>query len=184
MPPGLFLPLEVSALHTPCVNQLHEEFCADFDKGEVFRRKSGERAGSFDGRYRFVRFKGASLREHRLIWALAHGEWPTHLIDHINGDGGDNRLENLRLATHGQNMQNRGKHCVSSSAFKGVYFEKESRKSRAGYRAQIRHDGKRRRSTSFDCPAAAAKQYDEWAVELHGQFARVNFPTLVERGQG
>jgi hypothetical protein len=43
---------------------------------------------------------------HRVIWALVHGEFPRCNIDHKNGDRADNRLDNLRLATVGENAQN------------------------------------------------------------------------------
>jgi hypothetical protein len=43
---------------------------------------------------------------HRVVWALAYGEWPKE-IDHRNRIRTDNRLSNLREATHAQNHQNR-----------------------------------------------------------------------------
>jgi hypothetical protein len=43
---------------------------------------------------------------HRIVWALAHGEYPGCDIDHINGDPSDNRLANLRKATRAENARN------------------------------------------------------------------------------
>jgi hypothetical protein len=50
---------------------------------------------------------GKCHRVHRLAWYLTHGEWPPADMDHIDGDGSNNRLDNLRLATPCQNAQNR-----------------------------------------------------------------------------
>jgi hypothetical protein len=46
------------------------------------------------------------LKAHRVIWALAHDRWPENEIDHRNGARNDNRLSNLREATHSEQMQN------------------------------------------------------------------------------
>ena len=46
---------------------------------------------------------------HRIGWALYHGRWPENEIDHRDGDGGNNRIENLREATRLQNMHNLGR---------------------------------------------------------------------------
>ena len=43
---------------------------------------------------------------HRAAWALYYGRWPSE-IDHLNGIKTDNRIENLREVSHGENDQNR-----------------------------------------------------------------------------
>lgn len=43
---------------------------------------------------------------HRIVWALAHREYPEGHLDHANNDPTDNRLANLRLASRGQNTTN------------------------------------------------------------------------------
>jgi hypothetical protein len=61
---------------------------------------------------------------HRLAWLYVHGEWP-NVIDHINGDAGDNRIANLRSCSQQRNMQNirasRNKHGLT-----GVVFHRKS----------------------------------------------------------
>ncbi len=89
-------------------------------------------------------------------------------VDHINGDGTDNRRANLRAATHAQNMRNRKKHKNNTSGFKGVS------PMRGKWRAQIRFEGRKHHLGIFDSPEEAAEAYDEAARRLHGEFARTN----------
>ena len=56
---------------------------------------------------------------------------PGYTWDHINGDGLDNRKENLRPATHAEQMQNKRSYRGSSSVFRGVNWWASRRKWRA-----------------------------------------------------
>lgn len=58
-------------------------------------------------RIRF-RYHGKTYAEdiHRLVWAVCKGRWPVGTIDHINGDEKDNRIENLRECSQGENNLN------------------------------------------------------------------------------
>jgi hypothetical protein len=81
----------------------------------------GKRAGSVRGHgYRYVGVDGRDYGEHRIVWLWVHGEWPTKHIDHKNGDGTDNRIANLRLATVSQNHANAALQRNSPSGIKGV----------------------------------------------------------------
>lgn len=93
-------------------------------------------------------------------------------IDHRNLNKLDNRRENLRICTHAQNNQNEDKQSRNTSGFKGVNWHKASRK----WRASIRANNKQIALGVFDSPVEAAMAYDKAAVELHGEFARTNFP--------
>jgi hypothetical protein len=94
------------------------------------------------------------------------------LVDHRNGDSLDNRRANLRLATHSQNTQNRGKWRIkTSSRFVGVSFDKEYEL----WRAYIRYQEKRIHLGRFDSETDAAKAYDAAAKKYFGEFAHLNF---------
>ena len=95
------------------------------------------------------------------------------LVDHRNGDGLDNRRDNLRLATHSENMMNRPKiKSPTTSRFVGVYFDK----ARRLWVARIHLNGKCIWLGRFATEIEAAKAYDEAAKKYHGEFARLNFP--------
>jgi hypothetical protein len=64
-----------------------------------------------------------------------------YIVDHINGNGLDNRRVNLRIATPSQNTQNRRKYRQqSSSKFRGVSYDSEKQRWRArGQLAGVTH---------------------------------------------
>lgn len=96
-------------------------------------------------------------------------------VDHINGDGLDNRRANLRPCTASQNCQNRAVKKGTRSGFKGVT------KYNRYWRAAIRAEGRTRYIGYYATPEEAARAYDEAAMRLHGEFARLNFPHSRQR---
>lgn len=96
--------------------------------------------------------------------------WP--LVDHVNGDGLDNRRSNLRPATDAQNGRNRGANRNNTSGYKGVSLDKR----RGTWAAALWVAGRKHHLGTHATPEAAAHAYDHAAVELHGEFARLNFP--------
>lgn len=129
----------------------------------------GTRIGSICHQYRSVEFKGKRYLEHRLIWLLFYGYLPKE-IDHINGIKDDNRIENLREVTHLQNQQNRKKIKQFTSKFKGVSWQKQTKK----WRALIYNKGIQIYLGLFDSEIKAAKAYNDKAIELFGEFANLN----------
>ncbi len=117
--------------------------------------------------------KDRSVTMHRQIM-----QPPTGLqVDHINGDGLDNRRCNLRLSTASQNQMNRD-FSRGISRFKGVWH-KAGRRSRP-WAAYIAKDGKRYFLGAFSTEEEAAMAYDDAARRLFGEFARTNLPLLLD----
>lgn len=92
-------------------------------------------------------------------------------VDHINGNGLDNRTSNLRLCTHAQNQANRLKN-KNKKGFKGVYFDK--RTSLNPYQAILRKGEKYYCLGNFKTEKEAAVAYNKKCIELNGQFACIN----------
>jgi len=99
------------------------------------------------------------------------------MIDHINGNGLDDRRANMRTCTNQQNMRNLRKRRSGSSIYKGVYYDKRRRT----WYARICHNGKNIHLGTFATEIEAARAYDRAARRLFGEFARLNFPDEVER---
>ncbi len=93
-------------------------------------------------------------------------------IDHINGNKLDNRKENLRQATTSQNAWNAGVTKKSSSGYRGAYLCKATNH----WRSDLMVNGKRMSLGNYATAEEAAKARDKKALELQGEFARLNFP--------
>lgn len=77
------------------------------------RVHNGDEAGNINNQgYRRVKIGGTEYATHRLIWKMLKEEEPPDIIDHINQDKLDNRIENLRAVTQSQNqLNNKAKGC-------------------------------------------------------------------------
>ena len=135
----------------------------------VNTRFAGKVAGSvmING-YRCISISSVRYYAHRLAWLHYYGEWPALPIDHRDGDGLNNRIANLRLATMSQNLANTGSRKSNKSGFKGVSWDKRKGK----WKAEITKDGKSSFLGYFDLPAEGHAAYIAAAKRLHGEFAR------------
>jgi hypothetical protein len=108
---------------------------------------------------------------HRVVWEMHYGEIPTdYVIDHIDGDKTNNRLSNLRICTHTENLFNSKLSKDNSTGFKGVTYD--SRRIKRPYRACINIDGKKFSLGHFATAEEASEAFNEIAKELHGEFYR------------
>jgi hypothetical protein len=82
-------------------------------------------------KYLVIRFSGKLYLAHHLAWLLSYGECPSQ-IDHINGDGLDNRICNLRLADNEQNSKNKKLSKLNKTGVTGVSFYRGKYKSVIG----------------------------------------------------
>lgn len=119
-----------------------------------------------------IRLGGRLYLAHRLVWLYVHGRCPRHYLDHINGDPGDNRLDNLREATPCQNSHNMRRHRDNRTGYKGVCRGSAASRNDHRWVAAICVRGRRFHLGYFDTPEEAAHAYNVAALERHGEFAR------------
>lgn len=117
-------------------------------------------------RYTWYAMSGRARRMHTLITGFTQ-------TDHVNGNGLDNRRENLREATNAENRRNQQKQTkrLTSSQYKGVTYNHSCHK----WQAQIKVDGKKKYLGVFALEVDAALAYDVAARQYFGVFARPNF---------
>lgn len=115
-----------------------------------------------------IQISGKRYLAHRLIFQWHFGKC-LGPIDHIDLNPLNNRIENLRAATHSENQGNRRKRKDSRHPFKGIRLNKKR------WAAQIRFKNKRYFLGLHSTPELAALAYDKKARELFGAFAKTNF---------
>lgn len=142
----------------------------DYDPiaGELIRKldsndgktKAGSRVKSLapNGYVRLAVGKGKYLA-HRLIWLWSYGVWPKGHLDHVNGIRSDNRLENLREATHFEQAQNISR----AGKLLGVQYHARSKK----FRAMIMVNGKQYYLGLHETPEEAHAAYCKAKAEKH-----------------
>ena len=142
---------------------------ADFEKIKHLSWCTAERKEENSVRYYSVaRINGIVVLMHRYILGL-----PPRLpyVDHKDGDGLNCQRSNLRICDNSSNQANRRK-TVGYSRFKGVSLGSDGMK----WVAQTKYKQKQIYIGRFESEEDAARAYDKKMIELHGEFARVNFP--------
>jgi hypothetical protein len=111
---------------------------------------------------------------HRQILNTQKGQ----IVDHIDRNGLNNTIENLRFATKSQNGCNKQGRRNTSSKYKGIAWNRHTQR----WIATIYFDGKRMHLGYFDSENDAAKAYDTAAKKYHREFAYLNFPEKKVKG--
>lgn len=107
-------------------------------------------------------------RVHVQVWVEHNGPVPEgFVVDHINGDKLDNRIENLRIATYQQNSFNMKKPISNRSGLKGLSWDSSRLRWRGSITAYKQHTFR-----SEDLLEVCAWIF-RTREELHGQFRRV-----------
>jgi len=130
------------------------------------RPLSGQ-AGCVSQGYRNIRVNKQTYRAHRLAWLYIYGEWPENDIDHINGHGIDNRIDNLRDVSKALNQRNAKRRYNNKSGITGVHWHKAAGK----WSAQITVAGKRVYLGSLASIYRAAS-VRHFAMEIEGGYTK------------
>lgn len=108
---------------------------------------------------------GKGVGMHRMVMRAKKGQ----IVDHIDGNGLNNRRENLRIVTAEQNAANsRLRAYVKPGYLRGIEETKE------GWRAVISYRGRKIYGPSFTHRVDAARDYDRIKIMLHGEYACTN----------
>lgn len=110
------------------------------------------------------------LLAHRVIWAWCYGEWPVDVIDHIDGDPVNNRIDNLRVVTQSENSKNSRISIRNSSGITGVSWASRDKK----WIAYISIEGRRTSLGYFNdiASAVAARKQAEPQFGYHANHGR------------
>ncbi|MFZ4147555.1 HNH endonuclease signature motif containing protein [Enterobacter ludwigii] len=120
--------------------------------GHIFKDKKRKTS------YIIIRYQDKIYQAHRIIWEMFNGVIPDGMqIDHEDGNGLNNSINNLRLVSLSDNLKNKSKYCNNTSGVAGVSWHKTHKK----WVSYISNSGKRITLgyfTNLDDAIAARKQ--------------------------
>ena len=128
-------------------------------KGELVKG-----AATGDG-YREIFFRNHRLREHRLIYLMCHGFLP-EMLDHIDGNKLNNKIENLRSCSGSQNQFNKKIPKNNTTGFKGILFNKKENR----YFGRVRVSGKQYNTKRTKSLTEAVLLLRNLRENLHGEY--------------
>lgn len=131
--------------------------------------RMGKAAGALrPNGYIQIKIDGVHFMAQRLAWFYVYKEWPHETIDHKNLIKSDNWIDNLRLATYGQNRANTGVMLDNALGIKGVVWRERDQR----FQAQITSNKKQIHLGYFKSKKEAQAAYIAAAKRLHKSFAR------------
>ena len=149
---------------------LHQWF--DYKNGDLYYKKSksrikiGQKAGYKNSHgYCKITINGQSYPAHRIIFYYHFGFMPK-VVDHINQNRSDNRIENLRATDQSWNTIYSKKNTKNTSGYKNVSWHKQCKK----WWVRIFVEGKRKSFGLFDNLQDAVKVAKETRIKHHGEF--------------
>jgi hypothetical protein len=139
-------------------------------KTGLFTRKAQPGCVAQNG-YRYIKVGPKPRLAHRLAWLMHYGVEPGGLVDHINGDREDNRIDNLRIATFSQNAANAKLHTRNTSGLKGASRITKRGRLTDKWQSSITVQNKRVHLGTFDTKEAAHAAYLGAARKHYGEYA-------------
>lgn len=109
-------------------------------------------------RYIIITIESKKYRAHRLAWLYMTGEWPEELIDHIDGNGRNNKWVNLRQVDTVNNNRNMRQRVNNLSGVTGVHWCKKDRAWVAQIKTEKNKRGYLGQFKNFDDAVAARKK--------------------------
>lgn len=125
-----------------------------------------------------VKFRNKGVMVHRIIWSLLNGEIPDNfVIDHLDGDGLNNKLDNIRLVSKAKNAVNKSKSKANTSGQTGVFRFREG--TLTGWRVILTIDSDKVSKRFYD-----HKLGEEEAFRLACEWRKEQIRLLNEQGAG
>lgn len=153
-------------------------------KYAVVRMHAGDIAGTLDDGYYKVKLNHKKIGCHRVIWELHYGAPdPGLMIDHIDGDGTNNRVSNLRLVSRTANMRNARQRADNQTGVTGVKLQRNTDRKGLPYYYYVAVwrtlDGKEKQKCF-----SVSKLGDSEAFRLACEFRAARIEELNQRGAG
>jgi len=150
------------------------------EDGVFVSNKTGKRLTALSSNgYVNIIIEKSNYLAHRLVWKVMTGADPVSTLDHIDGDKTNNMIENLREATHSQNLRNTSARTNNVLGVKNVHLAEvfQNNKTYRYYTGQISYNGKRI-TKRFPYNDLGLEQASEWVkqtnIELFGEYTYYN----------
>jgi hypothetical protein len=146
----------------PTQAEVRLAYSYDVDTGEITLADGAATGHTTLLGYKSMFIRGRPYLQHRIAWLYVYGYLPLKHIDHVNGDGTNNAIANLREATSTQNAQNkRAAQANNKIGLLGVNAHQN------GWRSRITKNKKCVDLGVFETPEKAAFAYLQAKRELH-----------------